>query len=145
MTFYVTNPGEAFLLEAAVGKTNVATGFKLKLFKNNVIVSRATVLGDLTEATFGGYTAGGIGLLVGTWAAATAGSGSGIALSEKASIAYAQQSWTWSSGSETIYGFYITDNGGTVLIGVENFSASKLMSASGDSIKITPILTLSSE
>jgi hypothetical protein len=76
-----------------------------------------------------------------------AGTGSGTALSNKASIDYAQQTFTMGTPgtTNTIYGYYITDSAETTLLGAERFSTAKSMLVNGDAIKITPKLTLSTE
>lgn len=44
------------MLEAAIGVGGQLEDAKLKLFTNSPILNRSTVVGDLTEADFSGYT-----------------------------------------------------------------------------------------
>jgi hypothetical protein len=145
MTIKISNEGEQLLLEAMVGKT-AAGALKLKLFTNNVTPADTDTTATYTE--FGavqGYASK--ALATANWAAAVAGTGTGLATANKASIAYPQQTWTFdgTGGSVTVYGYYITDNAGTKLIGAEKFAAPQVVTISGDTIKITPQLTLSTE
>lgn len=144
MAFVVSNSGEKLLLDAAVGKV-AAGNMKLKLFKNDVTPSHESTPATFTEADFTGYAA--ITLTTTSWNAGVAGTGTGTALANKASIDYAQQTFTMGvpGTTNTVYGYFITDNAGTTLYGAERFAASQSMALSGDSIKITPKFTLSTE
>ncbi len=142
MAFVVSNEGEKLLLEAAVGKV-AAANLKLKLFKNNVTPGHESTVATFTEADFTGYAA--ITLTTTSWNAGTAGTGTGTALANKATIDYAQQTFTMGvpGTTNTVYGYFITDTAGTTLVGAERFAASQSMSLSGDSIKITPKVAFS--
>ncbi|MDQ5980468.1 MAG: hypothetical protein QG602_3445 [Verrucomicrobiota bacterium] len=144
MAFVLSNEGEKLLLDAAVGKV-AAGNLKLKLFQNNVTPGHADTTATFTVATFTGYTT--VTLTTSSWNAGVAGTGTGTALANKASIDYAQQTFTMGTPgtTNTIYGYYITDNAETTLLGAEKFSTAKSMAVSGDAIKITPKLTLSTE
>ena len=144
MAFTTSNSGEKLLLDAAVGKV-AAANLKLKLFKNDVTPSHESTTATFTEANFTGYAE--ITLTTTSWNAGVAGTGTGTALANKASIDYVQQTFTMGVPGTTnvIYGYYITDTAGTTLLGAERFAASQSMALSGDSIKITPKLTLSTE
>lgn len=144
MAFVVSNEGEKLLLEAAVGKV-AAGNLKLKLFKNDVTPAHDSTVASFTVADFTGYTTA--TLTAASWNAGAAGTGTGTALANKASIDYAQQTFTMGTPgtTNTIYGYYITDNAETTLLGAERFSSAKAMAVSGDAIKITPKLTLSTE
>lgn len=144
MAFVISNSGEKLLLDAAVGKV-AAGNFKLKLFQNNVTPSQTDTTATYTVATFTGYTT--ITLTTSSWNAGVAGTGTGTALANKASIDYAQQTFTMGTPgtTNTIYGYYITDSAETTLLGAEVFTSPKSMNVSGDAIKITPKLTLGTE
>jgi hypothetical protein len=144
MAFVYSNEGEKLLLEAAVGKV-AAGALKLKLFRNDVTPGHADTTATFTEANFTGYSAA--TLATASWNAATAGTGTGTALANKAAIDYAQQTFTMGTPgtTNTIYGYYITNNAETVLLGAERFSTAKSMAVNGDAIKITPKLTTGTE
>lgn len=144
MAFVISNEGEKLLLEAAVGKV-AAGALKLKLFKNDVTPGHTDTVATYTEANFTDYAA--VTLATASWNAGVAGTGSGTALANKGSIDYAQQSFTMGTPgtTNTVYGYYITDNAGTTLIGAERFASAKNMLLAGDAIKITPKFTLGTE
>lgn len=142
MTIKISNEGEAILIANAVK----AAQLKLRLFTNNLTPDGTETVASMTE--FGavqGYVAK--ALAIANWAAAVAGTGAGTSTSNKASIAYPQQTWTFdgTGGNVTVYGYYITSDDGTKLIGVEKFAAPVTVSANGDTIKVTPSLTGSTE
>ena len=145
MTIKVSNEGEKLLLEAAVGKV-AAASLKLKLFTNNVTPGDADTVATYTEmGAVQGYAAK--TLTTGGWNAGVAGTGTGSATANKASIDYPQQTWTFdgTGGSVTVYGYIITDNAGATLVCAEKFSAPQVIATAGDTIKITPKLTLGTE
>lgn len=145
MAITISNEGEKLLLEAMVGKV-AAANLKLKLFTNNVTPGHADTVATYTEmGAVQGYTAK--TLTTSSWNAGAAGTGSGTSLSNKASITYAQQTWTadGTGGSQTVYGYFITDNAGTTLLGAEKFAAPVTFAVNGDTIKIDPKLTTSTE
>lgn len=140
--FVVSNEGEKLLLEAALGKV-AAGNLKLKLFTNNVTPGHADTVATYTEmGAVQGYSEK--TLTTSTWNAASAGTGTGVANSNKASITYPQQifSFDGTGGAVTVYGFFITDSAGTTLLGAERFSTAKSVANNGDAIKITPQVRL---
>lgn len=145
MTIKISNEGELLLLEAMVGKV-AAGNLKLKLFTTNVTPGDADTVASYTEmGAVQGYSAK--TLTTSSWNAGAAGTGTGTSLSNKASITYAQQTFTadGTGGAQTVYGYFITNNAGTVLMGAEKFAAPVAFTTSGDVIKIDPKLTLSTE
>lgn len=145
MTINISNEGEKLLLEAMVGKV-AAGNLKLKLFTNSHTPAGDDDVSDYTEmGAVQGYTAK--TLTTSSWNAGAAGTGTGTSLSNKASITYAQQTWTadGTGGSQTVYGYFITDSAGTTLVGAELFSAPVTFGTLGDVIKIDPKLTCSRE
>jgi hypothetical protein len=78
---------------------------KLRLFQHGPSVTNATALGSLTEATFAGYTS----VTLSGWSAAAASS-------HVASSTASPVTFTLTSGSQSIGGWYITDSGNTVLL-----------------------------
>lgn len=94
----------------------VANNLKLHIFVNNVTPSDSTVLGGLTEASWTGY------------AAQTLSAGSWVSLGVTGHIGtYVYPTCTFSNtggSSQNAYGWYITDNGGTILIAVGLFDGA---------------------
>lgn len=106
-------------LDAMKGNSPLSTA-KLRLYKNNVTPTNATVLADLTEADFSGY------------AAQTLVWGASSITAHIAEAAAATLSFTISSGTQNIYGWYVTNSAGTRLLSVERDpSAPVAMDASG--------------
>lgn len=145
MTMVVTNGGEKLLLEAMVGK--VAAGdLKLKLFTNDYTPAQDDVPGDFTEmGAVQGYAAK--TLSPASWNAGVEGTGTGSAAANKAYIEYAQQTFMadGTGGAQTVYGYFITNNAGTVVVAAERFGSAQTFAIAGDLIKITPKLTCGTE
>lgn len=112
------------------------TGALLHLYSNNVAFSPDnTVIGDLTECTFAGYTPGGEALVF----AAPSVSDDGFVESAAAQIVFRA---TNAVTPETAHGFYLTEAGGD-LIGGGTFTAPGLpflsaLDQSGLTIVIRP-------
>lgn len=136
-TVYVNDDGIKANLDSITGKsvTSIGAG-KLRLFKNNVIVSNATVIANLTEADFAGYAA--VTLTAATWAAAAAAAH--VASSQYgASVTFSRST---TGATQNIYGWYLTDAGGTKLYACANFTGAPIpITNSGDNIAVTPTLT----
>lgn len=112
--------GIAKALDDIVAGAGFSTA-KLRLFKNNVTPDNTKVIGDFTEATFSGYAA--ISLTGWSAAAVTAH----VAQSDPTAGTF-----TITSGTQAIYGWYVTDSGGTVLYWAQRDpSAPVTLDASG--------------
>ena len=135
MSVVIPNGGEVILLDAATGKT-VATGWTLRLYTAiSPALANSTVVGQLTEATGGGYAAK--ALTAANWVT-TPGS--------PTSSAYPLQTFTFTgalSGNPAILGYYITRADGS-LVAVEALGASYTPLANGDTLDVTPTITLAS-
>jgi hypothetical protein len=131
MALRIPNGAEALLLEILVNKT-AAQNLVLRLFKNDVTPADTDTVSNYTEADFTGYSA--VTLTGANWTA-TPG--------DPTEIAYAQQSFTSSAGSQnqTIYGYYLTRATGGELIIAERFGTSYTIQNNGDTIKVTPKIT----
>jgi len=124
--------GENLALEAVVGKTN-ATALTVRLYKSNTTPSDSDTAATYTESTFTGYNATTQGALTaGTWGAASGGT-----------ITYgAQLTYTCSGASaESVYGYYVTNAGGTLLYSERDASAPFAIANSGDAVKLTPTIS----
>ena len=134
MTLVVPNTGEQVLLDAATGKT-AATTLTLRLFSNNYTPINSTVAGDVAQVSGGGYA--GIALTAASWVT-TPGS--------PTSSAYPEQTFTFTGATDspgTIYGYYVTNAAGA-LVWAERIAAVFTPAANGDTVKVTPALTLAS-
>jgi hypothetical protein len=145
MAGIIPNEGEKILLEAMVGKT-AAGNLKLKLFTNNYTPAHDDVIADYTEmGAVQGYTEK--TLTPAGWNAGVEGTGIGTSSANKAYIEYPQQTFTadGTGGAQTVYGYVIMNDAETKVIAAERFSSPQTYATSGDSIKITPKLTLGTE
>ena len=124
-TFQVVATGSSLMLENFVNKTAIDER-KLKLYVNDATITTATVVGDLTECTTSGYAA--YALPGASWT---------VSWSTDKSIANftVDNTITFAAGV-TVYGAYITNAAGTILIGAADFGAGKTF-ASGDELKFT--------
>lgn len=115
MSLKQTYAGQLAVLNLAYGAG--LSSMKLRLFSNNHTVTDATILSDLTECSFTGYAAQ---------------SPSWTTPANVANVAQTQsgtRTFTYSGGSTTtVYGYYLTDSGGTVLLGAETFTSPVTLS-----------------
>lgn len=134
MTLVVPNQGEQVLLDAATGKT-AATTLTLRLFSNNYTPIAGTTESNVTEVAGAGYA--GIALTAASWVT-TPGS--------PTSSAYPEQTFTFTGATDspgTIYGYYVTNAAGK-LLWAERLAASFTPASNGDTVKVTPVITLAS-
>src|SRR5687768_10807464 len=132
MALVFPDVGENLALEMITNKT-AAQNLVLRLYTNNVTPGESDTAGTYTEASGGGYSA--ITLTGSSWGAASAGS-----------IAYAQQTFTFSSvpGTATMYGYFVTQATSGTLLYAERFTGAPFTIANaGDQVKITPTITAS--
>jgi len=125
----IVNGGEDIAIEYLVNKDS-PENLVLKLFKNDVTPDESTVIGDLTEADFTGYSSQ--TLTGSSWSAASSGATS-----------YAEQSFTSSADqtAQTVYGWYLERATGGELVAADRFSSPPTIENNGDVIKVTPTLT----
>jgi hypothetical protein len=128
MTLVLPNQGEQITLEAMVGKT-AGQNLVLRLYKSNTTPDESTTEATLTEADFTGYSS--ITLTASSWSY-TAG--------DPGTLAYAQQTFTSSAGSQSqaVYGYYVTQVTSGKLVWVERFTDGPYtITNNGDTIKVT--------
>lgn len=128
MAFLVPNAGEDFCLGKIVNSTDIASqNLFLKLYESNTTPTETSVVGDFTEVTDGTYNA--IELTGSSW----------VILNGLAS--YAQQTFNI-SGAQTIYGYYITNYAGTILVLAELFGSAITIGSGGGTVAVTPTINL---
>lgn len=133
MTIQVVNQGEEAFLDLILG-----VNYSLRLFKNNVdsglttTQKNALTEANFTQADFTGYAA--VTLTGGSWTTTPGDPCTGV---------YAAQTFTSSANqtAQTIYGYYVTTAGGA-LRWYETFSAPITIEFNGESISVTPRMTL---
>lgn len=136
MSLVVPNVGDLLMLKFvtnyfATDETAGPSGGDrlLRLFTNNLNPGKSTVIGDITEATESGYAA--ITLDGGTWTIATV---SGVN-----SASYPIQTFTFTE-TATIYGYYITTQGDS-LLWAERFSDGPyVLTIDGGEVTVVPAI-----
>lgn len=139
-TIYIPDFGTTDDLAGLIGKaapTSFSTG-KLRLFSNNVTVSKTTTLGSLTELVYSGYAA--ITLAPASWNTPS------VSAHVSSTTPVSAFVFTLGAGAGvTVYGAYITDSGNTQIEACWNFGASGIVvPVGGATISITPTLTTQS-
>lgn len=128
----VPNNVSASILTALTGVGGTLNGAKCHLFQNNVIPSIGFVLADVVEADFGGYAAS----AAVTWSVPLDnqdGNGPVVVGDNKLFIA------TDPVGTpNVIYGWYLTNGAGTVLLCAERYTTPKQVSEPGNAVGVVP-------
>jgi hypothetical protein len=118
----ISDLGEIHLLTRSLrGADSPASVWHLRLFKNNYTPNRDTVLADLTEADFAGYVPLEIDPTV--WGVPT--NPAGTAVSYYDTFFY---QFTCTSGSQALYGYYLTFNNGAYLLWSQAFDVGQTAS-----------------
>lgn len=139
MSLVVPTASRAAILNMILNK-DAPEELDLHLFQNDVTPGNATVIGNLTEATFTGYAA--IQLSNANFSTPTNADPS-------VSTYNAAQAFTSSAGSQnqTIYGYYVTRRTTADLLWVERFAPGDITTIvnNGDAVNVTPRITLDDE
>jgi hypothetical protein len=133
MALLTVDVGEVELLSRAVNKT-APDNLRLKLYSNDKTPADADTVASYTEVTGSGYAD-----KVLTGASWTVSS-----ITNVATASYAQQSFDF-TGAANVYGYYVTNNAGTILLWAERFTSPTppwMIPAGGGVVKVTPIITL---
>lgn len=128
----VPNSVSASILAALTGVGGTLNGAKCHLFQNNVVPSIGFALADLVEADFDGYAAS----AAVTWSVPIDnqdGNGPVVVGDNKLFIATAPF-----VVPNTIYGWYLTNGAGTVLLAAERYATAKQISEAGNAIGVVP-------
>lgn len=112
-------------------------GCKMGLFTNALTPGKGTVYADLTPATFTGYA-----LVALTYSAElTDGAGTQQLMSNLCNFRA-----TGTPTSEVLYGYFITDGGGTpVLYGCETFPSPIVVTVAGNGVSVVSPIAYSGE
>lgn len=123
---------ELALVDLMTGSTAYATA-KLHLFKNDIVPNPDTELADLTPCDFSGYAAQTV-----TWSDAFRDA-DGTPISSGGEKLFIQ---TGATGND-VYGFYLTDSGGTTLLRSGRFAdAPYPLVDAGDSLPVNVKVSL---
>lgn len=133
MNIVQTAEGAYAMMLLALG---ASPSLKLRLFSNNVVVGPTTVLSDLTQASFAGYSAAspawGAPALVGTTAQIVPSP--------------TNVDFSYSGGSTTtVYGAYLTDAANTALFGATTFTTPFVFSPVVPVLSLYPVYTQKTE
>lgn len=132
MALLVPDVGEVELLSRMVN-LNAPDDCILHLYTNNLTPAEGDTEGLYTESTGTGYSA--ITLTGASWTVSTTG---GVTTGS-----YPQVTFTYTGAEPNIYGYYVTDNAGTLLLWSERFSDGPYaIPSGGGSVKITPKIEL---
>lgn len=137
MAMVVPTSGESKFLSWITATANTT----LKLFSNSYTPSATDTAGNYTEATFGGYSAQ--TLYTNGWQTPTIDSNNHAVSTYSVPGQTAPYPLNWNvTSAQTIYGYYVVASDGTLLF-AEAFAAARSLQ-SGDSLQLTPQLTLQS-
>ena len=130
-TIYVPNTGEVYLLEHGLTTDDLTLG----LFKNDLSLSHATILGDITAADFTGYAEKTLTSTL--WEYST--------LLNKGHAQYEQQNFIAGTiGTEcTVYGVYCYESVGSILVYAEKFDNSVTVNTTGQVVSYIPVIEAS--
>lgn len=103
----------------------------LRLYQNDYTPTPATVLADLTAATYSGYAAEAI-----AFAGPVIGSDGKIRLVSVGALFQP----TSSTVTNTVFGWYITNTGGTVLLAAGRFESPVPMMGVTSGVEVTPAI-----
>jgi hypothetical protein len=103
-------------------------GWTIRLFKNNLTPTVDNVAGDFTESTASGYAAQGF---------ANTGGDTWDATNKKWTRAYGTYTFTGTGvANENVYGFYVLDNTGAVILSKRFAGAPLVLGVAGTTIQI---------
>ncbi len=131
MTLLVPNASELSMLRFITGNDTPGV-ISLRLFNNDVTPAETDTAANYTEPVGGGYAV--IALSAVSWTFATADGVSSATYNTP-------QTFTFTSGPETIYGYTLDDAGGD-LLWVESFKGVVNVGGGGGTITITPKIML---
>lgn len=132
MDHILTSAGALEILQNGVGS---APSMLVRLFSNNLTAfTKATVLSDLTQASFDGYISASP-----TWTAPALSSGVAQTVSGTAGFTYTGVS------STVVYGYYLTDSTGTKFYGGNKFAAAQTLDTVTTMLNMQVTLTEKSE
>ena len=132
LAFSITTEGKATFLGWMLASTDVPDNMTIHLYSNAASISSSTVLEDLTESVWDGYTA--TSLLRGSFSVDTSG---GTATASYTTV-------TWTAGGAIspadINGYYICDSDDNLIL-AEAFPSTYVIDASA-TISIIPTVSL---
>ena len=133
MALVLADGGEAIALNYLVNKVTTQEDLVLRLYTNDITPGETDTAATYTQASGNGYSA--ISLTGATWTI------SGTAPTQ---AAYPEQTFTFTGALGNVYGYYIVRASTLDLVWSERFTAAPFnVQNNGDTIKITPVITMS--
>lgn len=131
MALLLPGNGEQIALQLLVNKIATPENLVLHLYTNNHTPGASDTVGSYTEASGSGYSS--VTLTGASW---------NVSGSNPATIAYAQQTFTFTGALGNVYGYYMTRASTADIVLAELFSNGPyLVQNNGDQIKVTPQIT----
>lgn len=131
MTLRIPNEGEGKLLEFALGKSSQET-LVLRLFSSNTTPADTDTTATYTEVSGNGYAAKSL-----------TGSSWTVTPGAPSSATYPTQTFTFTGAAGNVYGYFVTSQSSAKVLWAERFSDGPYnVTASGQTINVTPVLTL---
>ncbi len=133
----VANVGEVRLLQMALGE-NSQENLQLRLFVNNITPADTDTDATFTQMSQHSYASATITMA--QWTVTTNGSGEAEAVAPAKTFSFTDDTV---SGTVPVYGYYVVGATSGVLLWAEKFASPINISTTGQSIEITPKITLS--
>ena len=130
MSLLAPNVGDEVALKRMLNFA-AADNCKLRLYTNNHTPAKGDTISNYTECAIAGYSA--ITLTGASWSIAT--------VATTTTATYATQTFNF-TGSGTVYGYYVTDNAGSVVLWAELFTTGPFSVVSGAEIQQPVTITL---
>lgn len=138
MQLVVPDLGEKFLVLQMLREDASALPLRLRLFKNDIGIGSGTVIGDMVDADFDGYAQ--VDLDPALWT-------DPITIGGRAQSQYATAAQSWTNEGvtgQTVYGYYVCDYAGTVLLWGAPFDDPITVAPAG-TLEVWPVMTMKSE
>jgi hypothetical protein len=130
MSGVLTRDRKIAVLDAMVAVGGILNGAKLKLFSNNFTPDHLTLLTDITQADFTGYAE----VTLSAWGEAFRDGGS----QPKIVHVSVQYTPTGSTVSNTIFGWYLTNAAGTVLLMAKRLDTPVVLTDNSTALIVQP-------
>ena len=123
-------------LAAFVGKAS-PQDLTLHLYTNNLVLKESTIVSDLVQPTFSGYASA---IMSGPSWTVVVGDPTVATFPDMPFLCNAPP-----SAPQTVYGYFVTRDGGSNLMWAEKFPIPQIISATGERIIVSPRLTARDE
>jgi hypothetical protein len=122
---------DILMLAELIDTGNLLDGAEVGLFKSDIEITKDTVLADLTVADFSGYAPSAAQV----WADPIVDQAGNAIVAAPSVIFHAATPLTVSN---SVYGWYLVDSGGTVLLAAERFPEAVEVSSPASAVFVQP-------